>query len=154
MKFLKGNCYVFVMGAVFLAFTIAINLPFYVEVSAARNITSAQAEQIALHNLGVGEVIQNRIGMYHGIQVHQIRINYLGESFRIFVDMQGNIVRGNVGITILEAIDIATEQIGDENILRVRFTRFDGSDAYNILTDNFRIIIDSATGEILRIRAN
>ena len=153
MKFPKIRHCAFVAGIVF-AFIAIFSLSYPIEAAPTRDITPAQAEQIALENLGAGEVIQNRIGRYQGVQVHQIRIDYTGERFRVFVDMHGNIIRGNVDITIPEAINIAMEQTGDANVSTIRFTKFDGADAYNITTENFRVIIDSATGEVLRIRAN
>ena len=128
-----------------------------VQVEAAiPNITSGEAEIIALENLGVGEILQNRIGRYGGATVHQIRVEYMGQSFRIFVDMGGNIVRGLVGVTIPEAESIALEQIGGGIVSEVRFTIFQDADAYTVSIQNgartSRVIIDSDTGEVLRIR--
>ena len=146
-----------VLSLSFLIIAIMSVIGYQVQAEAAtRNITSAEAEVIALENLGAGETLQNRTGRYHGVTVHQIRVEYMGQSFRVFVDMRGNIVRGLVGVTIPEAESIALGQTGGGTVSEVRFTIFQDVDAYTVSIQNgartFRVIINSDTGEVLRIR--
>ena len=141
----------------FLITAIIFVIGYQVQAEAAvRNITSVEAEVIALENLGAGEILQNRTGRYGGVSVHQIRVEYMGQSFRVFVDMSGNIVRGLVGVTIPEAESIALEQTGGGTVSEVRFTIYQSMDAYTVSIQNgtrtFRVIIDSDTGEVLRTR--
>ena len=120
------------------------------------SISPQAAEQIALDNFGAGSITRNRTGRYQGTPVHQIVLEHNGESFRVFVCFQGEVVRGLVSITIPQAEEIAIAEVGGGEALSTRLGFFDGVQVYRIEVDynssTHRVLIDTESGEVLRLQ--
>ena len=135
-------------------FLFSINVATNVNAREPVNVTFEMAAQIALDSLGAGTIVNNRTGLYHGTPVHQILVEHNGENFRIFVDFQGEIVRGLVSVGIPQAEQIAIAQLGGGEVVSNRLSFFDGIQVYRIEVNHngsvWRVLIDTENGEVLR----
>ncbi|MCL1935268.1 MAG: PepSY domain-containing protein [Defluviitaleaceae bacterium] len=138
---------------------IAIIAIFSTNVNIFANISRQQAENIAIENLGAGEVTEFRNNRINGRPINNITVTYRGNDFRVWVDTDGNIIRGAVNITIPEIYTIIENEVTlNSNFVleQIRFSVFEEKDVYNVTLVNnsrsTRVLIDVQTGQILRIR--